>query len=287
MLSDLILNHWFGLDFSIFNQPPSCCKGSKHATLSSWSEATPNLTVLSDYKNQISASFIAGSLKTQADMNINAQTHHIHAEMLFGVFMVFGASLSQDVSDVTGVPVRSEHIWRRESLGALCNAVVDRVEGSCTRAAKNLSVHGSVPHSTAGCRLRFSWIMHCLPPHGGCRSARKKVFPLLPGFCGYSSTPKCDSHRHVCTSPRNTPGNPVHWPFDGKRWLKSLAPIWLAGIIHFWKSKRNSFPSSLSVQWGKPLDSSNSDFFFFFQNCMIQTCKSEYFFSLLCAWNLV
>lgn len=182
MLSDLILNHWFELDFSIFNQPVSRCKAAKHATLSSWSEATPNVTVLSDYKNQISASFIAGSLKTQAIMNINAQTHHIHAEMLFGVFSVFGASLSQDVSDVTGVPLRSEHVWRRESLGALCNAVVDRVESSCTKAAKNLSVHGSIPHSTAGCRLRFSWIMHYLPPHGGCRSARRKSSHFCQAF---------------------------------------------------------------------------------------------------------
>ncbi len=167
-------------------------------------------------------------------MNINAQTHHNHAELLFGVFTFFGASLSQDVSDVTGVPVRSEHVWRRESLGALCNAVVGRVESSCTEAAKNLSVHGSIPHSTAGCRLRFSWIMHYLLP-------QKKVFPLLPGFCGYSSTPKCNSHRHVCTSLQNTPGNPVHWPFDGKCRLKSPAPIWSAGIIHFWKSKLNAF----------------------------------------------
>lgn len=90
MLSDLILDHWFELDFSIFNQPPSRCKGSKHATLSSWSEETPNVTVLSDYKNQISASFIAGSLKTQADMNINEKTSYSCRNVVWRFLCIWG-----------------------------------------------------------------------------------------------------------------------------------------------------------------------------------------------------
>lgn len=150
--------------FSIFNQSPSSC--NEAYTLHS--PADPKKLQMYQITRikylWTSASFLAGSLKTQPDTNMNAKTLNSSRNVVWHFLGFWG--IFESGCYVCASQTSHAFLWDRSTFeGALCNAVVDRVESGCTKAVK--VSQSTVPLLTAlQAEIQLN---NALPPHEGLR----------------------------------------------------------------------------------------------------------------------